>query len=201
MRKYSRSLYRFDRTPPPKFGVAVLSALAAALLAACAAQVPIDSRSPMAEPEPQPMQAPAAPEAEVRPQPAPVLRPGAPLSYVVKRGDTLWDIANHFLLDPWQWPEIWIVNGQVRNPHLIYPGDVLRLTEVDGRPRLGLDRDLERLSPRIRELPLESAIPTIPIDAIRDFLRSPRLVTTQELETAPYLLAFVDDPSSAAKAR
>ncbi|WP_299689550.1 LysM peptidoglycan-binding domain-containing protein [Hydrocarboniphaga sp.] len=186
-----------DRQALSKFGVTGLAMLLAGLVAACASSTPMPGPlpAPAAEPAAEPMQTMAAAEPYSSAQPAPVLRPGAPLAYVVKRGDTLWDIANHFLLDPWQWPEIWYVNGQVRNPHLIYPGDVLQLSEVDGRPRLGLagGSDLERVSPQVRELPLESAIPTIPIDAIRDFLRGPRLVTPEELKTAPYLLSFVDD--------
>lgn len=167
-----------------------------ALIAGCAARPAGPETLP---PAPAPSDLPAAPitatpaaEAYTAPAPAAVLRPGAPLSYTVKPGDTLWDIANHYLLDPWQWPEIWYVNDQVRNPHLIYPGDVLRLSEVEGRPRLGFAGDVERLSPQVRELALDGAIPTIPIDAIREFLRGPRLVTPEQLQTAPYLLAFVD---------
>ena len=60
----------------------------------------------------------------------------APEQYVVKPGDTLWDISKVYLRDPWYWPEIWYVNPQVANPHLIYPGDVLRLVYIDGQPRL-----------------------------------------------------------------
>lgn len=129
---------------------------------------------------------------------APVsVRNDAPLRYIVKKGDTLWDIANHFLLDAWQWPEIWYVNNQVQNPHRIYPGDVLSLVYVDGKPRLvGTElessSDLERASPRIRGQNLDDAIPAIPIDAIRDFLASPQLVTPEQLQKAPYIVDFMD---------
>lgn len=120
----------------------------------------------------------------------PQMQADAPLRYVVKKGDTLWGIAQRFLIEPWQWPEVWIVNDQVQNPHLIYPGDVLTLIWRNGRPQVEFAGD--RLSPRIRESDLASAIPTIPIEAIRDFLRSPRLVTMEQIKQAPYLLDFVD---------
>src|SRR5882762_9782027 len=93
----------------------------------------------------------------------PVLAPNAPDSYVVKRGDTLWGIAKVFLRDPWFWPEIWQVNPQVQNPHLIYPGDTLRLVYIHGRPTIVLQRgDAARVLPRIRSQPLEAAVTTIP---------------------------------------
>lgn len=121
------------------------------------------------------------------------LREDAPLRYVVKRGDTLWDIAQHFLRDPWQWPELWYTNSQVRNPHQIYPGDVLTLVSVDGRTRLAFDGPVDRLSPRIREEALDSSLPAIPIEAIRNFLRGPRVVTLEEAGRAPYIVAFADE--------
>jgi len=200
MRKYSRSLYGFDRGAGPTWRLASGAALIATLLGACASApspvVSVTAAPSAATDSPSASDASTATAMVMPPPRAPgnaaLLRPDAPLRYTVQRGDTLWSLANRFLLDPWQWPEIWIVNDQVRNPHLIYPGDVLSLIEVDGRPQLTLAGDLERLSPQIRELPLEAAIPTIPIDAIRDFLRGPRLVTADELKTAPYLLSFVD---------
>ena len=124
---------------------------------------------------------------------APMLREEAPLRYVVKKGDTLWAIANRYLLEPWQWPEIWYVNDQVRNPHQIFPGDVLTLVMRDGRPAIVReDLNTDYLSPQVREIPLDQAIPTIPLDVIRDFLRSSRVVSADELARAPYLLAFAD---------
>lgn len=129
---------------------------------------------------------------------APKLREKVPLRYVVKKGDTLWSISNHFLLNAWEWPEIWYVNGQVRNPHKIYPGDVLTLMVVNGRPQLVAEPQQpevreDRLSPQVRATKLQNAIPAIPIEAIRDFLQSPRMVTPDEIKKAPYLLDFVDE--------
>lgn len=121
------------------------------------------------------------------------LRDDAPLTYVVKKGDTLWDIAGYFLNKPWYWPELWYANPDIANPHLIYPGDVLHLIYVDGRPQLRRGPGPgARLSPRARDLPIADAIPTIPLDAIHQFLNGPRLVTKDELEKAPYLIDFAD---------
>jgi hypothetical protein len=120
------------------------------------------------------------------------LNPSHPERYTVVKGDTLWDISAMFLRDPWLWPEIWYVNPQVENPHLIYPGDELVLTYLDGRPVLRVNRK-DKLSPRIRATPLDQAIPTIPIDAIEPFLTRPYVVDQHELDSAPYIVHFLDD--------
>lgn len=122
------------------------------------------------------------------------LRDDAPLRYVVKKGDTLWGIANRYLADAWQWPELWYVNGKIANPHRIYPGDVLELAYVNGRPVLARGGGgLERVSPQVRDQALDQALPAIPIDAIREFLRGPRLVDAETLDKAPYILSFTDE--------
>ncbi|MFK8032390.1 MAG: LysM peptidoglycan-binding domain-containing protein [Gammaproteobacteria bacterium] len=118
------------------------------------------------------------------------LRPDAPQNYTVVKGDTLWDISGLFLQNPWHWPEIWQVNPQIANPHLIYPGDVLSLVWVNGQPRIMINQrstDM-RLSPQVRVLPLDAAIRTIPYDAIEPFLAKPRVMSTQELAGLPYVL-------------
>ncbi len=132
-------------------------------------------------------------------QPAtpPVLNPRHPESYVVQRGDTLWDIASMFLRDPWLWPEIWQINPQVENPHLIFPGDILSLAYLgDGRPVVQLERGpqtaaggFERLSPRVRSEPLEEAIQTIPYETIAAFLSRPRVLEKRQLDGLPYIVA------------
>ena len=119
-----------------------------------------------------------------------VLNPEHPDRYVVVKGDTLWDISTMFLRDPWLWPEIWYVNPQVENPHLIYPGDILTLVYVDGKPQLQMTRGYPtvNMSPRVREESLDKAIPTIPLDAIHQFLTRAIVVGEGELETAPYVV-------------
>lgn len=120
------------------------------------------------------------------------LRADHPQRYVVVKGDTLWDISAHFLQDPWLWPKIWHINPEIRNPHLIYPGDVINLVFVDGKPQLQLERKgrpLVKLSPTGRVEELRTAIPTIPADAIRQFLQRPSIMTREELDRAPYIIA------------
>lgn len=121
-----------------------------------------------------------------------LLRPDHPDEYIVKKGDTLWDISGRFLEKPWLWPEIWHANPQVENPHLIYPGDRLSLVYLDGRPQLVLNRGGEgvvRLSPEVRSTALDEAIPAIPLEDINAFLSRSRIVDPEELEAAPYVLS------------
>jgi hypothetical protein len=133
--------------------------------------------------------------------PAPTLNPGHPDTYVVKQGDTLWDIASMFLRDPWYWPEIWQINPQVENPHLIFPGDILSLAYLDdGRPAINVERaplvtdagggGFERLSPRVRSTPLDEAINTIPYETIKSFLSRPRFLEKDEVDDMPYVVAL-----------
>ena len=121
------------------------------------------------------------------------LQPQHPTNYTVKRGDTLWDIAGKFLTKPWRWPEIWRVNQQIANPHLIYPGDILTLTYVNGQPSLGLARGRTvKLTPESRETLHDGAIPPIPLNYIRPFLSRPRVVTPAEFQYAPYVFSSQD---------
>src|ERR1700722_825081 len=126
------------------------------------------------------------------------LAPGAPDSYTVKHGDTLWGISKVFLKDPWYWPEIWQVNPQVQNPHLIYPGDTLHLVYVDGKPRIVLQPGLERgngarVEPRVRSQPLEAAITTIPYETIAAFMAKPSVLDKEQIQAAPHVLSTRDN--------
>ncbi|MBQ0721306.1 MAG: LysM peptidoglycan-binding domain-containing protein [Gammaproteobacteria bacterium] len=113
-----------------------------------------------------------------------------PDKHTVVKGDTLWDISAHFLTKPWLWPEIWQVNPQIQNPHLIYPGDVISLIYIDGKPRLVLTRSRDvKLSPQIREISNRQAISTLPLDLINSFLSRNRVVDSGVLEAAPYILS------------
>lgn len=122
-----------------------------------------------------------------------VLKPNHPDTYVVVKGDTLWDISGRFLNEPWLWPEIWQVNPQIENPHLIFPGDVLSLVYVDGSPRLRVSRgelsNTVKLGPSVRSEPADNAIPAIPLDKINAFMRDSRFVNPGDLEDAPYVVA------------
>jgi hypothetical protein len=122
-----------------------------------------------------------------------VMNRNAPDSYIVKRGDTLWGIAKVFLRDPWFWPEIWQVNPKIQNPHLIYPGDTLRLVYIQGRPTILLQRgDAARVAPRVRSEPLDSAVTAIPYATVAAFMSKPSVLAKEQIKDAPYVLATRD---------
>lgn len=168
-------------------------------LAGCASTEP----APAPPPEPVAQAEPAPPPA---PKPPPVVRPDYPQRYVVVKGDTLWDISARFLKDPWLWPEIWQINPEIRNPHLIYPGDVITLHFVNGKPVLRVERGgavmeqplppgmkTEKLEPKVRVEPLTKAINTIPMDVIGPYLVRPHVVSKKELDTAPYVMSSYEE--------
>jgi LysM repeat protein len=134
-----------------------------------------------------------APATAATPAPdASIIRPDAPKTYTVKPGDTLWGVASMFLKDAYLWPEVWIINPQVKNPHLIYPGDTLALGYgANGRPQISLQSGgAARLNPRLRSSGLEGAIPTIPYSAIAAFLSKPAVLSKDQIRNAPQVLAF-----------
>lgn len=118
-----------------------------------------------------------------------LLNKDVPEKYVVKRGDTLWDISGVFLQDPWMWPEIWHANQQIENPHLIYPGDTITLVYIDGVPQLVVNRSRDlKLSPEIRAMDHAEAISALPLEVIDNFLSKTRVTDDVTLRSAPYVL-------------
>ncbi|MCE9680548.1 LysM peptidoglycan-binding domain-containing protein [Shewanella sp. AS1] len=115
------------------------------------------------------------------------LKSGHPDSYVVKKGDTLWDISAHFLKDPWRWPKLWGANPQIANPHLIYPGDRLTLVFIDGEPRLVVKPHI-RKSPEGRTQSKDGAIPAIDLSLIEPYLVNNRVVDGEWFEEQPMVM-------------
>lgn len=164
---------------------------------------------PTVEKEPEPVE-PVVSAAEA-PPPVPTatpIRAGVPERYTVKKGDTLWDIAKHFLNDPWLWPEVWNINQAIRNPHLIYPGDVIALTWVNGRPVLTLEGaeaappppprpDLRtvKLTPEARVESIRKSITTLPKNVIAPFLYRPFFISENQLKNAAFIIANYGDHS------
>ncbi|MEY4100420.1 MAG: hypothetical protein RL300_1591 [Pseudomonadota bacterium] len=131
------------------------------------------------------------------------LSQNAPQSYTVKAGDTLWAISGLFLKSPWHWPELWGMNlSDIKNPHLIYPGQTLFLDTSNGRARLstvaagtdaGADLPTVRVSPRTRiENLTASALPTLKSHLIEPFLTEPMIVDEQGLSAAARIVAAQD---------
>lgn len=108
-----------------------------------------------------------------------------PDRYVVQKGDTLWDISARFLRQPWLWPEIWHDNQQVKNPHLIYPGDVLVFN--NGRLEGG------GFGPQVRRSDYEEAIPPIPLSELKQWLKNTRIVDEDSLRYAPHVVGIEEN--------
>jgi hypothetical protein len=126
---------------------------------------------------------------------AAAIKEAAPDRYVVQKGDTLWSISGRYLKEPWRWPELWKMNQeQVKNPHLIYPGDVIVLDRSSGEAQLKLVQlETTRLEPRVRSEPsTRSAVPSIPPSVIEPFLSKPLVVSATELDSAPRIVATAE---------
>jgi LysM domain len=151
------------------------------------------------------------------------VNPAHPEQYTVVKGDTLWELSGKFLNHPWQWPELWSNNSQIKNPHLIYPGDTIYFSIVNGSPQLSLSRNEQqahsptdstcvlseedvkngrtdfalseegKLLPCIRETLIKQAIELIPAESIAQFLTSPKVVAENELSKAPYVVDFAGE--------
>ena len=131
--------------------------------------------------------------------PPPTIKADAPNRYIVKKGDTLWDISGKFLDSPWRWKEIWATNKQIRNPHLIYPNDVLILCVIKGQKLVGIDTGegcagIEKamdapVAVTTTVVSTAGSIPAIPLSAIESWLDRIIIVSPDNFATTPYVLA------------
>lgn len=202
-----------------RFAAVLLPAFISISLNGCSSSQPmVEQESPIVQPTPV---EPQAIVAEEQAAPPVIMAPDYPERYVVVKGDTLWDISKRFLKDPWLWPSVWHINPGIRNPHLIYPGDVIVMYVVDGKPYITLDGQagmqpqnitktpggtsqiplvevkpglkVTKLSPTSRVSGISKAISTIPMSAIRPFLDRPRVVTEDQLDDAPYIVSSYEE--------
>ncbi|WP_158538078.1 LysM peptidoglycan-binding domain-containing protein [Corallincola holothuriorum] len=124
------------------------------------------------------------------------LNPDYPETYIVQKGDTLWDISSMFLKTPWLWPKLWQANPQIDNPHLIYPGDELQLVWINEQPKLVKSKPsstrIVKLGPKVRTSEPKAPIPTIPLKEIRPFLIYEQVLSEEEIASLPYVLGTND---------
>jgi hypothetical protein len=133
--------------------------------------------------------------------PLSALAPNAPDSYTVKKGDTLWDISGLYLNQPWRWPELWGMNlEQIRNPHLIFPGQVLYLEKIGDHARLRTSRggagenvEVVRLTPQVRSSPVADALSSVNMNLIEPFLNEAVIFETNALQDAPRIVGTTED--------
>lgn len=118
------------------------------------------------------------------------LKDTAPERYVVKKDDTLWDISGFYLDEPWRWPELWVKNTQIENPHLIYPGDIIVLSFVDGEPVLSIEKQKPRLvlSPSAKQKDKRDAIAILPWKLLEPYIGHSWIVPRESYENAPKVL-------------
>ncbi|KTD13674.1 LysM domain-containing protein [Legionella gratiana] len=122
------------------------------------------------------------------------LKSDAPRRYVVQHGDTLWTIANRYLHNPWEWKELWHANPKIRNPNRLYPGAVLILADEGNKQYINvLSNGTVKLSPNVRPMPLDEAVPAIPLSDIKPFLNESLILDQDVLNWAPYIVAFVGE--------
>jgi hypothetical protein len=123
--------------------------------------------------------------------PSPKLRKNYPARYVVKAGDTLWSVASKYLVHPQNWQQLWENNEHIRNPHVLYPGNILEMVNVSGRHYLRLaSGGTLKLSPKIRKKALYTPIPTLPVSEIKRFLTKAYIFDKDTLSNKPYVLTF-----------
>ncbi|MBS1189898.1 MAG: LysM protein [Rhodocyclaceae bacterium] len=116
-----------------------------------------------------------------------------PDRHIVASGDTLWSIAGKFLKEPWRWPEVWRLNkDQIRNPHRIYPGDIVLLDTSSGAPQLKIAKPV-KLQPQVHSEAIKQAIPSIPPNVIEPFISRPLIVEADALEKSPFIIAGQDN--------
>jgi hypothetical protein len=122
-----------------------------------------------------------------------------PDRHIVVRGDTLWGISGKFLKKPWRWPEIWNMNkAEIKNPHWIYPGDVIMLYYVDGKPRLKIGKSVgkvgnDRLQPKVYSEAVQQVVPSIPSNLIEPFISQPLIIEAGADESNPRIVAAQED--------